>query len=62
VTEKAKLYIDPDIEECPFCGGYGEEEVMLYGQRLVVVCEECRGTGQRVELIGEDLPHPLEDK
>lgn len=51
---------DTDITECPFCVGQGEEEVYMYGQRLVVKCEECRGTGEFVELEGEGLPHPLD--
>ena len=45
----------PEIN-CLFCEGRGEEEVTLYGHKVVLKCEECRGTGQAIDLIGEGLP------
>ena len=48
--------IDRDVIPCPFCDGSGVDVIEWQGNTLVNSCDECRGTGEAVELIGEDLP------
>jgi DnaJ-class molecular chaperone len=46
---------ETDRLDCPFCEGQGEQEIHTFGQWLVVKCEECRGTGEAIELTSTDF-------
>jgi len=51
-----KTYLKRDPILCPFCEGTGQDVVEWQGNVIVNSCAECRGTGEAVELIGEDIP------
>ena len=51
-----KTYLKRDPIPCPFCEGTGQDVVEWQGHIIVNSCAECRGTGEAVELIGEDIP------
>jgi DnaJ-class molecular chaperone len=52
------LIRDPAVETvpCPWCDGYGIEIVSFQGHDVESNCSECYGTGEVIELTGEDLP------
>ena len=41
---------------CPVCEGEGEEVMEMQGHEVVMGCEACRGTGEKVALVRDDLP------
>ena len=56
-------YTEREAIPCPFCDGTGEEIMEFQGNTVASGCFECRGTGEAVELIGEELPKlPFKDK
>jgi len=58
VKKKPPHEVPDDIESvtCPWCEGTGEEIVTFQGNDFVSQCGECFGTGEVLELVGEDLP------
>ena len=41
---------------CPECDGEGEHLVEMQGIEFVMGCEDCRGTGEKIALVSDDLP------